>query len=178
MNSSSNNESAEACFSAGPEAAVSRFYNCIFGHIRNWPMAYSCLTDTGKEAFRDRGGITAFADYWEDRLSFLEDLVKRRHREYPYRHRSCFSMDNVNYESVSKDHAAVTLELLENHLARERLVILQRKELVRAGNSWLLKDGKLEGSLDRIIVVRGLRRPGLGTAQAFLPGGPSPARPT
>jgi hypothetical protein len=113
--------------------------------------------------FERRGGLLAFADYWEDKLSFLEELVKRRHREYPYRHRSCFSMDNVAYESIIGDQAVVTLELLENHLARERLVVLQRKSLVKQDQDWLLRNGELEGNLDKVIVVRGLWRPRLAS---------------
>ncbi len=158
MNSPSDTTEHEACFSE-PEAAISCFYNSLFGHIRNWPQAYSCLWRREREKFESHGGITAFADYWEDRLAFLEELVRKRHLEYPYRHRSCFSMDNVHYEGVGADRAIVTLELLENHLSRERLVVLQRKELIKEGGNWLLKNGELEGKLDDIIVVRNLCRP-------------------
>ncbi|RJP24235.1 MAG: hypothetical protein C4520_04330 [Candidatus Abyssobacteria bacterium SURF_5] len=144
---------------AEPEATVCCFYNSIFGHLRNWPQAFSCLTRAERERFEARGGIFAFADYWEDKLSFLEDLVKKRHREYPYRHRSCFSMDNVCYESLSGDHAVVLLELLENHLSRERLVVVQRKALFREGADWLLTNGELEGKLNEVITVHTLQRP-------------------
>jgi hypothetical protein len=152
VNSTTNENSVANCLSE-PEATVSRFFNSIFGHIRNWPQAYTCLSSAERQRFESQGGIAAFADYWEDRISLLEELVKKRHNEYPYRHRSCFSMDNVSYESVSSDSAIVALELLENHLSRERLVVLQRKELVKEGNDWLLKSGELEGKLNEVIKV-------------------------
>ena len=157
MNASENEKIPETCFTE-PEACVSCFYNSIFGHLRNWSMAYSCLSTAEREKFESRGGMTAFADYWEDRLSFLEELVKKRHQEYPYRHRSCFSMNNVCYGSITGDQAVVLLELLENHLARERLVVSQRKELVKEGNEWHLKNGELEGKLDEVIKVHNLSR--------------------
>jgi hypothetical protein len=144
---------------AEPEACVSRFYNSIFGHTRNWQTAYSCLASEERERFEARGGIAAFADYWEDKLSFLEELVKKRHQEYPYRHRSCFSMDNVCYGYVSGDRAMLSLELLESHLSRERLIVAQSKELIREGNDWLLKNGELEGNLDEVITVHTFWRP-------------------
>lgn len=158
MNSPDSEKVVETNF-AEPEACVSCFYNSIFGHLRNWKLAYACLASEERGRFEARGGIAAFADYWEDKLSFLEDLVKKRHQEYPYRHRSCFSMDNVCYGPVSGDRATVSLELLENHLARERLVVAQRKELVKEGNDWLLKCGELEGNLDEVITVHTFWRP-------------------
>lgn len=137
-----------------PEATVRRFYNAILGTLRNWPIAYSCLCAEARESFEARQGMLSFADYWEDRLSFLEELVRKRHQEYPYVHRSCFVLNQVRYESQSVERAVVVAQLVENHLGQERLVISQQKLLVYEGRKWLLTNGELEGNWDEIIIVR------------------------
>ncbi|UCD56565.1 MAG: hypothetical protein JSV16_12110 [Candidatus Hydrogenedentota bacterium] len=142
---------------AEPETTITCFFNSIFGHVRNWPRAYSCLGPDARGTFDSMHGLPSFADYWEDKLSFLEELVKKRHMEFPYRHRSCFSLDNISREESSADRALIEVELVENHIARERLVILQTKELTKQGQNWLLTNGELEGNLDSVIVVRSLR---------------------
>ena len=144
--------------SADPEATVSRFFNSMFGHIRNWPRAYSCLDPKARRRFDSGGGIPAFADYWEDKLSFLQELVRKRHAQYPYSHRSCFSLDRIRCKELSEGRAVIALELVEIHVAHERMVIHQTKELSKKGRNWLLASGELEGNLDEIIVVSDLRR--------------------
>lgn len=142
-----------------PEMTVACFFNSLLGPTRNWPRAYSCLAPNGRESFDNGRGLQAFADYWDERLTFLEELVEARHSQYPYTHRSCFAPDNIRLERISSDLAVVTLELLENHVAPERLVIAQSKELSRLGNDWLLLSGKLEGNLNDIIETRKTRGP-------------------
>ena len=138
-----------------PEFAVSRFYNSIFGHTRNWPRAYRCLAPSALERFGPERGLQSFADYWDNKLSFLEEIVKPRHEEYPYTHRTCFSLDRVEEKWLGSDSAVFSVELIENHVARDRLTIVQTKQLVRHAGQWLLTSGELEGSLDDIIHVKG-----------------------
>ncbi len=153
MSLSSKQKEIEACF-AEPEAAVTCFFNSLLGHVRNWPRAYSCLAPAARSTFDSERGLLSFADYWEDKLSFLEEIVKKRHAEYPYRHRSCFSLDRVRREEVSAARAVIAVELVENHVAPERLLVLQTKELSRHGRGWLLDSGELDGNLNEIIVPR------------------------
>ena len=143
---------------AGPEATVTRFYNSIFAHTRNWPRAYSCLSPEACRKFDSGGGLCSFADYWEDKLSFLEELVRKRHVQYPYTHRSCFSLDRMYCAQRSEDRAVVEIELAEIHVAHERMAIRQTKEVSRQGHEWLLDSGELEGNLNENIIVRDLRR--------------------
>jgi hypothetical protein len=157
VNLSSRQKETEACFSE-PEAAVACFFNSLFGHVRNWPRAYSCLAPAARGKFDSERGLLSFADYWEDKLSFLEEIVKKRHAEYPYSHRSCFSLDRVRPEEVSAGRAVIAIELVENHVAPERLLVLQTKELSRHGRGWLLNSGELDGNLNEIIVPRNPRR--------------------
>ena len=137
-----------------PEEALACFFNSLFGHTRNWPRAYSCLAPDARERFVAERGILTFADYWDDKLSFLEELVKARHGEYAYTHRTCFSLDSIRQERLSADAAVFAVELVEKHVARDRLMIVQRKKLSRHGQGWLLANGELEGSLDDIIKVK------------------------
>lgn len=141
-----------------PEATVRCFYNSLLGHIRHWPRAYSCLAPAARRRFDPERGLLSFADYWEDKLSFLQEIVKRRHREYPYSHRSCFSLDGIRREEVSAGRAVISIELVENHLAPKRLLVLQTKELSKHERGWLLNSGELDGNLNEIIVTRNLRR--------------------
>ena len=143
---------------ANPEATVTRFFNSIFGHTRNWPRAYSCLDREARQRFDSDEGLRCFADYWEDKLSFLEELVRKRHAQYPYSHRSCFSLDRIRCRELSEDRAVAELELTENHVAKERILIYQTKRLSRQGQNWLLASGELEGNLNEIIVVSDVRR--------------------
>jgi hypothetical protein len=136
-----------------PEATVSRFYNAIFGPTRMWPRAYSCLSPDAQQRFEAAGGLRSFADYWEDTLSALEEFVGKRHREHPYTHRTCFMPARTVRKDCSADRAAVSVDLLENHLSRERLVITQDKHLLKDGPRWLLTSGELDGALDDIISV-------------------------
>ena len=139
---------------SGPEEVLTCFFNSLFGHTRNWPRAYSCLAPDARERFGAERGILTFADYWDDKLSFLEELVKARHGEYAYTHRTCFSLDSIRRERLSAEAAFFAVELVENHVARDRLMIIQRKKLSRHGKGWLLANGELEGSLDDIIKVK------------------------
>ncbi len=139
---------------AEPEATVACFFNSVFGHTRNWPRAYSCLAPSARERFGPERGLQSFADYWDDKLSFLEELVKSRHKEFPYKHRTCFTPDRIEREELSGGRAIVSVALVENHVARERLMIAQTKELRRHGRQWLLSSGELEGDLDDIISVK------------------------
>jgi len=148
---------SDACLH-DPEAAVRCFYDSIFGHVRNWPRAFSCLSAGARHKFGVERGLLSFADYWDDKLSFLEDLVKKRHAEYPYAHRVCFSLSHVCCEEISPEHAAVSLELAENHLSHERMFVMQKKYLSRQGQVWLMESGELDDKLDEIIVVRSWRR--------------------
>lgn len=145
-----------------PEATVACFFNSLFGHTRNWPRAYACMTRKAREKFDSERGLPSFADYWEDKLSFLEELVKQRHTELPYKHRTCFSLDHIQQEDISADRAVVSVELVENHLAPERLKVVQRKELSKHGQNWLLTSGELEGNMDEIILVMSARSRRLG----------------
>lgn len=141
-----------------PEATVQCFFNSLLGHLRHWPRAYRCLAPAARERFDSERGLLSFADYWEDKLSFLEEIVRKRHAEYPYNHRSCFSLDHIRRESVSVGRAVIAVELVENHVAPERLLVLQRKELSKHGRDWLLESGELDGNLNDIIVPRYPRR--------------------
>jgi hypothetical protein len=147
----------EQMFSS-PESTVALFYNALFGHTRNWPRAYSCLAPQARRQFEAAKGLTAFADYWDEQLSFLEECVRHRHRQYHYTHRTCFSTDKPRVVDIAGNTAIVSVEILENHIASEQLVIVQSKELVRNDQSWLLTNGELEGNLDGIIEIRGPRR--------------------
>ncbi len=146
----------EETFSS-PEATVVCFYNALFGHTRNWPRAFSCVAPAGRAKSDFGKGLMSFADYWDDTLSLLEKFVEKRHKEFSYTHRTCFSLDKTHVEELSGDRAVVSVEILENHVAPERLAIVQTKNLVRHKEKWLLENGELEGNLDTIIRVR--RRP-------------------
>jgi len=137
-----------------PEDTAMCFFNSLFGHTRNWPRAYACLGPHALYKFDSMRGLQSFADYWEEKLSFLEDLVKNRHSQLPYTHRSCFSVDRLRIEERTADQTIIEVELAEIHLSKERVTIVQTKELNRNGQAWLLRNGKLEGNLDKIIVVR------------------------
>jgi len=137
-----------------PGAVVTRFFNSLLGHTRNWPRAYSCLAPSAREKFGPERGLQAFADYWDDKLSLLEELVKAHHDEYPYTHRACFSLDSIEQSQLAGKRAVFSVELVENHVAKDRLMILQTKELAYHEGGWLLTNGELEGNLDDIITVR------------------------
>lgn len=137
-----------------PGNTVACFFNSVFGHTRNWPRAYSCLAPSARERFGPGPGLQSFADYWDDKLSFLEELVRARHREYPYTHRSCFSLDRIEKKQLAGDRAVFRVELVENHVARDRLMLVQTKELLTHDGRWLLASGELEGNLDDIIIMR------------------------
>jgi hypothetical protein len=141
-----------------PQAVLSRFFNAIFGHTRNWPRAYDCLSPAAHERFDSAERLRSFADYWEDRLSFLEELVKNRHGEFPYTHRSCFTPDHIQCRELSADRAVFAIQLIENHVASERLTIDQVKALEKRGGRWLMTNGELEGDLDSIISVMRRRK--------------------
>lgn len=149
---------------SSPEATVARFYNALFGHTRNWPRAFSCLAPGGCAKFDSTRGLMSFADYWDDTLSFLEEFVEKRHSEFSYTHRTCFSLDTIHIKELSGDSALVSVEILENHLAPERLAIVQTKKLIKHGQRWLLENGELEGNLDTIIGIR--RRPRRSNAKS------------
>lgn len=83
--------------------------------------------------------------------------MQKRHGEYPYSHRSCFSPAYIRCTELSGNRAVVELVLMENHIARERMMVHQTKELSKRENGWLLASGELEGNLNEIIVVRDLR---------------------
>jgi hypothetical protein len=136
-----------------PQTALSCFFNAIFGHTRNWPRAYERLSPAARERFDSAEGLRSFADYWEDRLSFLEELVKNRHGEFPYSHRSCFTPDHIQCRELSANHAIFAIQLIENHVAPERLIIDQVKTLEKHGDTWLMANGTLEGNLNNIISV-------------------------
>lgn len=157
MSASITCSASEACL-YDPEAAVRCFYDSIFSHTRNWPRAYSCLSAEARRKFGIERGLLSFADYWDDKLSLLEELVKKRHAQYPYSHRVCFTLQRVRCEEIYAQHATVSLELAENHLSHERMFILQTKHLSKCGELWVIDSGELEGSLDEIIEVRGRRR--------------------
>lgn len=142
---------------SSPEATTACFFNSILGHTRNWPRAFSCLAPEGRNHFDSRRGLMSFADYWEDLLCFLEEFVKKHHRELPYTHRTCFSLNTIQLMSRSDSDAVVSVGILENHLASERMSILQLKQLAKHGQDWLLINGKLEGDLDDIIGIRSAR---------------------
>jgi len=148
-----------------PEITVRRFFNAIFGHTRKWPHAFSCLAPEGRAQFGSEKALMSFADYWEEKLLFLEEFVKKRHREFPYTHRTCFSPDKIRLDECSGTNATVAVELVENHLAREPLVINQTKHLTKHGRSWLLTSGELEGNLGDIVRIR-KRRNGAHTKNA------------
>lgn len=147
------NSSAEAD-AAGPEAALRRFFNSIFGHTRNWPRAYDCLSPAAREKFDSQKGLRSFADYWDDKLSFLEELAGTRHREFPYTHRTCFALHDVALRELTPDRAVFAVRLVENHVAPERLALDQVKTLEKRGGRWLVTNGELEGNLDNVISLR------------------------
>ena len=147
------NNSAEAD-AAGPEAVLTRFFNSIFGHTRNWPRAYDCLSPAAREKFDSQKGLRSFADYWDDKLSFLEELVDTRHREFPYTHRTCFALHGVESRELDSDRVVFAVRLVENHVASERLTLDQVKTLEKRGGRWLVTNGELEGNLDNVISVK------------------------
>jgi hypothetical protein len=140
-----------------PGEVVAQFYNAIFGRSRNWPRAYDCLSPAARDMFETEHGLRSFADYWEDKLSFLEEIVKPRHGEFPYTHRTCFALDRVEPRETSDERAEFGVELIENHAAPTRLVVVQTKTLERRGCDWLLLNGELEGNLDDTIIVNSRR---------------------
>ena len=137
-----------------PETTVSRFYSAILGPVRKWPLAFSCLAPEGQAKFGSEKALMSFADYWEEKLLLLEEFVKERHREFPYTHRTCFFPDRVQLKECSGTSATVAVELLENHLAKAPLVIVQVKHLTNHDRRWLLSSGDLEGNLSDIIEIR------------------------
>ena len=136
-----------------PEATVICFFNSLFGPIRNWARAYSCLGAEARSRFDSEHGLQSFADYWDDTLSLLDDLVKKRHIEFPYTHRSCFVPDRIDQTAISENRASFEIELLENHVSPERLTIIQTKDVSKHEGNWLLVSGELEGNLDEVIVT-------------------------
>lgn len=156
---STTTEPTDTLFSE-PGAAVACYFNSIFGRARNWPRAYNCLSPAARNEFGSEHGLRAFADYWEDKLSFLEEIVKIRHGEFPYTHRTCFTLDRVERRELAGDRAVFAVELVENHVAAERLKIAQTKIEEKHGETWLLANGKLEGNLDDIITVNSRRARG------------------
>ena len=140
-----------------PGEVLARFFNSIFGRSRNWPQAYDCLFPAARDIFEAGQGLRSFADYWEDKLSFLEELVRRRHGEFPYTHRTCFALDRIEPHHISDERAQFGVELIENHAAPKRLVIVQTKILEKRRGAWRLLSGELEGGMDDIIMVNNRR---------------------
>ncbi len=156
MNFSLTNDSAQTSF-GDPGEVVARFFNSIFGRSRHWPHAYDCLSPVARDMFEAEQGLRSFADYWEDKLSFLEEIVRRRHSEFPYTHRTCFALDRIEPHDISDERAQFGVELIENHAAPKRLVIVQTKILERRQGAWRLLNGELEGDMDDIIMVNNRR---------------------
>ena len=165
VNSSLTDETAHTSF-GDPGEVVARFFNSIFGRSRSWPDAYDCLSPTARDRFEAEHGLRSFADYWEDKLSFLEEIVKRRHGEFPYTHRTCFTLERIEPREISGERAKFGVELIENHAAAKRLVIVQTKILEKHEGYWLLLNGELEGSLDNIIIVNNRRARRVSTSMA------------
>jgi hypothetical protein len=157
MTSPASNNPADINFHEA-ESVVSCFFNSIFGHTRNWPRAYACLSPGAREKFESMQGLASFADYWEDKLSFLEELVHDRHKEYPYTHRTCFSLDQVEASELADTYCVFEVRLIENHVAAESMLIVQTKTTEQHEGKWLLANGELEGKLDDIIIVKSRRK--------------------
>jgi hypothetical protein len=156
MMSLGENNAAGAHFDE-PASVLNRFFNSIFGHTRNWPRAYACLSPAAHERFESEHGLRSFADYWEDRLSFLEELVRDRHKEFPYTHRTCFSLDQIEPIGLERNSYAFSVRLIENHVAPETMMLTQTKTLEKHKGEWLLANGELEGAFDDIIIVKSRR---------------------
>ena len=137
---------------------MSCFFNSIVGHTRTWPRAYACLSSAASERFESDHGLASFADYWEDKLSFLEELVQSRHREFPYTHRTCFSLDRIEPRNLADAHCVFAVRLIENHVAAESMMIVQTKIMEKHEGKWLVANGELEGNLDDIIIVKSRRK--------------------
>ena len=165
MNSPLTHDTTDVSF-GDPGEIVARFFNSIFGPSRNWPRAYDCLSPTACDMFEAEQGLRSFADYWEDKLSFLEELVKHRHDEFPYTHRTCFALHRIEPRELSGERAEFGVELLENHAAPKRLVIVQTKTLKKRECRWLLLNGELEGSMDDIIILNNRRARRVSTTAA------------
>ena len=150
------NNSDEADFHDA-ESALSSFFNSIFGHTRNWPRAYACLSPAAGERFELDRGLRSFADYWEDKLSFLEELVQDRHKEFPYTHRTCFSLDQIEPLDIAARRCVFSVRLIENHVAPETMMLVQTKTVEMHEGKWLVANGEIEGTLDDIIIVKSRR---------------------
>lgn len=153
MDPASMSKQAEMPFDE-PGETVTCFFNSIFGRTRNWPHAYACLVRAARTDFDANHDLRKFADYWDDKLAFLEEIVKSRHDEFPYTHRTCFTLDRVEQRELEGDRAVFDVELRENHVAAEQIAILQTKTLEKHDGRWLLTSGELEGNLDDIIIFR------------------------
>jgi len=140
-----------------PASVLNRFFNSIFGHTRNWPRAYACLSHAARERFELEKGLRSFADYWEDKLSFLEELVRERHEEFPYTHRTCFSLDQIEPLDIAGGCCVFRVRLIENHVAPETMMLVQSKALEQHGGKWLVANGELEGAFDDILIVKSRR---------------------
>lgn len=140
-----------------PEEVLNRFYDSILGHTRNWPRAYECLSPLARERFEIERGLQSFADYWDDKLTFLEELVESRHREFPYTHRTCFWLNRVERQESDGERAVFRVELLENHAAPERMLVAQVKAVENCSGKWMLADGTFEGDMDDVITVKSWR---------------------
>jgi hypothetical protein len=140
------------------ESVLNRFFNSIFGHTRNWPRAYACLSSAARERFESQTGLRSFADYWEDKLSFLEELVRDRHKEFPYTHRTCFSLDQIESLDMAGGRCVFSVRLIENHVAPETMMLTQKKALEKHEGEWLMANGELEGAFDDIITVKHRRK--------------------
>lgn len=156
MSSAAANNAADALFE-GPSLTLNRFFDSIFGHTRNWPRAYACLSPAARQEFESGRGLRSFADYWEDKLSFLEELVRDRHKEFPYTHRTCFSLDHIEPLDTTAGLCVFSVRLIENHVAPETMMLVQTKTLEWHQGEWLVTNGKLEGNFDDILMVKSRR---------------------